>query len=1505
MEETDEKKEVKPKKRKSIVKRFFKFLLYIVVTFIALNVLLYALLSIPFVQQKIVNFAVGKLKTTLNTEVSIDEVRFRLFNHAVLRGIYIEDQSQDTLLYAQSLDVSLSPWELIRSKKLKITGISLDNFLINVNKKDSVSDFNFQFVIDAFASTDTVKTDTTKSGLIIVIKDIDIKSGRLNYNVLSEPRTPHIFNPSHIELKDFSANIDLNSIDPDKLDIGLNNLSAKEKTGLEIKELKGHLFSEKSKLWLDELSLSLPNSHLKIEKAQYHLSNGAFELSTKDTEIAPQDLIAFMPNLKYLTHNISMKTRIKGKFPAIDLEKIVLNYGDNCILEGHARISDYQKYSEADIDFSIDKFKITSSDITAFARLGDSTFVAPDILKTMGDIHLKAGLTGKLSNFDLNGETWSRHGSVRIATKGSIDSTFKNFNVSANLRTQNFNLGKVIGESSGLGRLTMNLSLRARQGVRQPLSAQVRGRIESLAYQKATLRGIPFEAHYNAAKMGLSLDANLPLGRVIAAVEMTQAKVPDINMSLNIEDLQVDRFYENENWKNPCLSFVLDANIKGLDIDNMSGRLVIDSLHFWDDNFSFNPKTFMLALGRNESDEKYISLSSGFFDAKVEGKYKFMALAEEFSNIMHGYLPSIFPYKKNIRYLQNDFRFVFSVENTEELTNIFALPASVIKPMLISGHINTIDHEINIEGSMPHISYDQIDIKGTKINIEAVDSAFSLKMGTAVTMNKSVYHLGAKIGGKHDAVSTFLSLKNDSIGINGQIAATAEFDRNSKNELVSLLKFAPSDIRIKDFNLSMLPSKITNVGERTEIDNFGIAFNNKRYFGIDGTISQNDTDSLKVYFDHAQIGDLLEAFDIKNIKATVNGNILLTNLMKDRELYTKNFSISDITVLNDTIGSIHIDSQWSEELGGIQLNAQLKQAQATRALVRGTVYTNRDSLDMKVHIDRLPLKIIEPFTVGMLDKLSGSLSSDLTINGTSKAPLTTGFLGFNDAHLGIYYTNVVYDISDTIQVSPDRIGFDNLIIKDPAGNTARMRATVTHANFQDMKYTLNMEMNRLMVLNTVHRTDSLFFGQLFASGNVTIEGDDTGINMNMQIRNERNSILNILLPQSAEANEYRSVVFINVPPEKLDQNKQNIASSARKTTNTVPVKLNMKLEVTPEIELGVIINPATGDAMQVKGNGVIDFRYDLTTADMRTFGNYILTDGSVRLNLQNISRLEFKIREGSQINFIGDPLKTTFNITAVRRVRSDLTTLDSSFGLDGTMTRVAVDCILGISGNKDKITLTYNIVLPDVSEDIQRKVNSFIVTEEDKLKQFAYLVMSGRFFSNTSNSNGSFGGGMWTNLASSTISSGLDAAFSGILGDKWQIGTNIESNDGTFANMDMTMNVSTKFFDDKLKFNTNLGYRTENSAPAENAFIGDFDLEYKLSNLWTLRAYSKANDQFYRQAPTTQGVGIVYTREASSIKRLFQSLRRRRLVPESQLSDSLKAAGAEKPAIIKEEKKQE
>lgn len=1478
--EKDKRNKTTEKKKGSFVKKVFKVLLYIVLCFFALNGILYGLLSIPFIQNKLVDFASKELSSMLKTEVRINEARFNLFSRVSLKGLYVEDQTTDTLAYAGHLGAKFKTLDFILHGRLQINKVELEDFKVNITAPSDTSDYNFQFIVDRFASTDTTKVDTTTSTLDLVIDDIHLTNGQLSYRIKDKPETPYLFNAADIEISDFNADVNVYSIDMAKLDVRVNVLTAKDKSGLEIKQLQGKVLSEGSRLRIEDLLFELPNSHLKSSVLFYDMDSQEFEVATEDTEIWPQDLIAFLPNLKYLEHKLSLKTSIKGKLPLVDAEKIFVSYGSDAVLDGNAFISNYEDLEKADIEVNVTELSATPKGIGTLAKLGDETFVVPDILNTLGRVSLNAQLNGKLGSFKLTSKASAKTGALNLSANGAIDTTFTNFDMKANLNTKGFDLAPFVGEERGVGKLAMHIDLEAKQNGVGNLEAKLKGAVDSLKVMRGAITHLPFAGYYNKEKMGFGADAKLRIGRVMAGFEMTRADKPDIKLALNLSDFDVAHFYKNKLWDKPMLDFKIRGEIRKFDIDNLNADISIKDLQFADKDFDYQPGPIVFKAWQDTAEVKHITLSSSIMSASIDGDYKFSTLSDEFSDLMHHYLSNVFPEHEHNAANANDFNFKVEVNNSEELGYIFDLPVNIIDPLTINGTVNTKRRKIDVVGVLPYAQATMFDIKNVKLNIANMDSAFSANLDADLYKDKARYDLTLDIKGADNAMRSVVTIDNDSANVKmkGRINALAQFTLGEDKELVSMLEVIPSNIQIGNFAINLLPARITNEKERTEIANFGIGVNNKKYLDVNGVISQNEGDSLHINFNKAQIADILQGLNINDIYAEVDGSILATKLLKAPELYTRDFNIKNIVLHKDTIGTVNVETSWNPEMSGIKLESSLTQRNKKVMSIGGLVDPSKEALDLHMDIDRFSIGWIKPFMKGLLTDISGDVSSHFTIKGKFDEPITEGFFGFNDAKIALEYTNVTYYISDTIDIRPDRIGFDNLVMRDSEGNRATANARLTHRNFKNMKYSLDMRIQNLMVLNTQSRTDSLFYGKLFASGTVNINGSDEGIDLNMQLANGKRSNLNITLPQVAEATDYKSVVYINVPEEKLLKEEEQKRPAAKAD---IPIRIKMKLDVTPDIALGVVIDPNTGDRMNVKGSGTINFNYDMESELMTVYGDYKVTDGSVKINLQRISHLDFKIKEGSKLNFVGDPLNTKFDITAYRRVKADLRTLDASFDQDSSSPRVQVDCLLGISGDINKMNMTYNLELYDASEDQVRKFNSIVSTNEARVRQFAYLVAFGTFYSGVGSSGANFAEGVWTGLASSALSAGLNSVFGSMLGDNWQLGAEI-------SDEDRSVNATTSLLNDKLVLHANVGYRADNSTNVDNSFIGDFDIEYLLNSIWTLKAYSHTNDKFYKQAPTTQGVGIVFTRDAATLKQLFRSFRPRRGQWNRQPNDSLR-----------------
>ncbi|NDW10415.1 translocation/assembly module TamB domain-containing protein [Dysgonomonas sp. 520] len=1456
--ETDEKV-----KKKNIFRKILRVLLAIILGFVGLNVLLYILLSIPWIQQKAVDFAINQLKPIVKTEMSIGEVRLSLFNNVSLKDIYIEDQLRDTLLFAEELDVKLSLWELLKSNTLMINSISLSNAAINVSQKTPDAPFNFQFFIDAFAG-DSTETDTTSSSLKINIQDIRIKNARLRYDILSEPDTLGLFNASHIHISNLNADLRLPSLDMKNFEGEIKSLSFNEKSGLKVNQLAGNVFSEGDNFYTKGLLLQLPRSELKIESASYNLETSEFSLKTAGVNIEPKDLTMFMSELRFLRQPLAMDASVSGKLPEVKMENLTLNYGETTSLKAKAEITNYSKIDSTYLNLSIDKLYVAQKDLPDFMKVGDSTMIMPEPLALLGDIKINGGAGGYLNALKLNLEASTKQGSLVLSGTGSTDTTFQNFSADAILHTQNFNLRPFVGDSLGLGRISLDISVQAKQSAKQSLSVQAKGLVNSLEYKDEMFRKVPFTAYYSAYKMGGWIDADLPIGYVKGDFEMIDGKETKYIADLVVKNFRVSEFYKAENWDDPLISFNLTGNLQGQDINTLLGDIVLDSLKFVDTGFDFEPGTITLQAGTNNRG-RYVALRSSLCDANLSGEYNFVNVYDDFSEIMHPFLPKMFSLPKKKKAKTNNFRIDAFIDNTQTLANIFDLPLVLNDPLQFHTSVNATNNTLLVNVNAPHFTYGDMDFKSTNVELRG-DSLLKLEADTRYMMDQSYFDGNLKIDASSDTLDVLLTVKNGGMDtpLTGQINALAYFEQDARNALISNIRLLPTKLNIGKLEFAVLPATIKQENERIDIRDFGLSLKDRRFFGVDGVISDEKDETLNIFFDKAEVGSFLEAFDVKNVNAVIDGSVLLNAVTGDMAMTTKDFSVSDIIVFNDTLGTLSVNSEWSNLRNTVDLDLGLvNSAKGTNTTIKGSVNTSTENLDLDVNIDQFSLAWLQPFLSATLNRLSGSVSAGLNVKGSTKAPITNGWLGLNDATFGIDYTNVAYHITDTIQVSPDRIGFDYLILRDDLGNYGLASATLTHKNFENMQYKLDMHLYNLMVLNTESRTDSMFYGKVFASGDVNIIGNDDKINIDMKVTNSRNSNISVLLPQSSTASEYESIVYINTPDS---------AKVSKPKEVPLPLNISVGLAIDPRINLRVVIDPLTGDEMQVTGNGHIDFSYDLQADRMSTLGEYVLKDGLVKYKIpQLLKTLDFQVQEGSKLIFKGDPLQTEFNITAFKRVRDvDLKTLDASFASTMSSTKVNADCILKISGNMNKMDLSYSVGLPDVPDDVKRRAESVMSTEEQQIIQFAYLVGFGSFYS-SSGSNADIADGLVTSLASGLASKTLNAIFGNILGNKWHIGTNISTSDSNFNDVDVRVNVSRNFLDDKLKFNTNLGYRSQQSNVSDNPFIGDFDVEYALTQNWSIKAYNHTNDQYYKQgqAEMTQGVGVSYTKEAKTLRGLL------------------------------------
>jgi hypothetical protein len=137
--------------------------------------LLYGFLQTEMGQNWLADQVTNRLSRELQTKISIKHVKLNLFNfnRMDLEGVLMEDQKQDTLLYAGELQVRISDWFIFKDQaELKYVG--LEDAMINLSRTDSV--WNYAFLEKYFSATSTDTTTKKKAGISFDLKKVVLKN---------------------------------------------------------------------------------------------------------------------------------------------------------------------------------------------------------------------------------------------------------------------------------------------------------------------------------------------------------------------------------------------------------------------------------------------------------------------------------------------------------------------------------------------------------------------------------------------------------------------------------------------------------------------------------------------------------------------------------------------------------------------------------------------------------------------------------------------------------------------------------------------------------------------------------------------------------------------------------------------------------------------------------------------------------------------------------------------------------------------------------------------------------------------------------------------------------------------------------------------------------------------------------------------------------------------------------------------------------------------------------
>ena len=967
-----------------------------------------------------------ELSSVLGSRLTIGRINIGLLNRIIIDDLMLNDQSGKELLKVGRLSAKFEILPLFNGR-ISIGNVQLFSFNANLEKPTPQATSNFQFVLDAFASKDTVKK---KSNLDLRINSLLIRRGRVSYDVLSAERTPGKFNPQHIRLSNILANISLKALQSDSINAAIKRMSVEEDhSGFELKKLSLKIVANNKKMWIDNFAIDLPNTSLAMDTIRMEYDSlGAFGNFANDVRfsfhmlpsaVALQDLSAFVPAFKPFRETLQLEMKADGTVNQLNCPKLQISADNHFLLKGDVSLQDLSHPQDAYIFGNLSNLYADPEGITFFVRnLSKDYKGVPPVLQHLGTVSFRGEISGYFTDLVTYGEVRTDIGTVKTDLKFGSDKEKGYFSYSGAVKTAEFELGKLLNNDK-FGKVTFNMDLKGNHYEKKYPSITMKGLVASIDYSDYTYENITLDGEY---KQG-GFNGNVTLDDENGAIQLngainTAGKTPTFNFHAAVSHFRPNTLHLTPKYKDTELSVKIKADFTGSSINDMNGEINIDSLQYTAPDQNFFMDNLRIAATQNDEHQKRLTINSNFLRGTIEGDYSYQTLPASVLNIMRRYIPALILPDKRPRETANNFYFDLHIYNTEILSTVFQIPLKVYTHSTLKGYFNDKLQRLRVEGYFPRLSYKEKFFESGVLLCENPGEQFQAKVRFTNRKPNGAVNVALEAQAKDDRIQAVFNWGNSSaVTYSGKLAAVTQFIRESVREtdggkqhlrsahkgrkdipaLKTIVNVQETDVILNDTIWKIHPSQIVVDSGKIHVNNFYFS-HKERHLRINGTVSEQPQDTVRLNLKEINIGYVFDIADLGvNFKGEATGPAYASGVLKKPVMSTDLF-IRNLGLNEGLLGDANIHGEWHHDVKGIYLDARIREKDIAKSHVYGYIYPIKptSSLDLQIEADSTNLKFIHHYMQSITPEFNGRASGRVHFYGKFKALTMEGRV-FGDA----------------------------------------------------------------------------------------------------------------------------------------------------------------------------------------------------------------------------------------------------------------------------------------------------------------------------------------------------------------------------------------------------------------------------------------------------------------------------------------------------------------------------
>ena len=1291
------------------------------------------------------------------------------------------------------------------------------------------------------------------------VASADWVNGAVKYDQNFQPRIEGLdFN--HIDLSDIHIGIDSIYFHDPTLRMYMRQVALKEKSGFSVTNLSGPIAMEDGAIKLPKFRLSTPYSDIDVEldmplSLMEPVDPGKMRLKMNAT-LGKQDIMPFLSDMpaamrqRWPEYPLTVSGLLKGNMQHMDFHdlEVSLPTAFHATATGFAANLDTPDKLRADVQFKANT-----------QNLGFVMAMLPrDMQRNYRIPPLSAQGRVKADGQQYFADITAHEGKGMVKAKGSFHATAMRYD--ADVQIRNLNVHHFMPRDSIY---TVSADITAKgQGTdffspRTSLVADAK--IHHIGYGKLNIDNVTAHALVGDGKAHANLiSRNLLLKGAVNFDALLSTTRFDGTLSTDFQELDL---YEMGVTPDPltigmCGHFDINSDLKLT--HQVTG--VVNDLTISDSSHIYRPSDVDLLL-KTTPDTTYLRTQSGDFVIKLDASGNYEQLLNQFTILSDSAMAQLD--RKTIdqpalRKLLPTMRMTLESQRENPVATFLKASADVdFKDMLFDLSTSAAEG-VNGRGYIHSLTVS--DIRLDTINFSLIQRKERLSFGGQVRNNKK------------NPQFVFNALFDGILQERGATLGVRYFDADNK---LGARIGAQAEVVDGGINLRLMPDRPT-LGYKE----FALNKDNYVFLGSSGKIKAkvdlraDDGMGIRLYSEESDpdaLQDLtlsLHKFNLEEITSVIpyaprmsgmlNGDYHVIQDANGQFSVAGDMGVQNMTYERCPIGNISTELVYlQKENDAHAVEARLMMDDEEIGLLTGTYYNKGEGMmDATLQLEHLPLNIVNGFVPDQLCGLQGYGEGTLTLQGTLSRPEVNGEVYLSNSYLESipYGVKLRFD-DDPVRIQHSNLLFENFTVYAYNNNPLNVQGNVNFSDLERIMVNLRMQASNFQIIGVKEHTKSVAYGKAFVNVFAMMNGPLDNINMRGRLDVLGSTDMGYILRDTP----------ITTDNQLDDLVKFTDFSDTTQTAVTRPpingFRMDMTLNVSNGAHIMAYMNADHSNYIDLMGGGTLRMLYS-PADNLQLTGRYTLSNGEMKYALPIIPLKTFHIQDGSYIEFTGEPMNPTLNITAIEHTKATVT------GGNGVGRSVNFDCGVSITRTLNDMGLEFTL---DAPEDMQLHSELQAMGREQRGKLAVTMLTTGMYLADGNTKPFSM---------NSALSSFLSSEISNLTGNALRtLDLSFGLDNSTDATGQTHTNYSFKFakrfLNNRLKLAIGGKVTTGNELPGgrNNSFFDNVSLEYRLDDTANkyLNLFFENNSYDWLDGYTQKyGGGFIWRRTLQNFTDIFR-----------------------------------